>query len=183
MKKIVSFLILLLLLPLCVEARTTTVVVGQGTAAAGGPDAWYYSGAGTDPQGDDAFSDGQFAVDDITIGQGGNITQIGVKLKSGGTGPIKLCLATGSWTMVSGSCKTIATATQNAWNDVTIDTPTAVNTNDVVRVYIFMGGSVYLGYTNTTGGWYGSATYATACTDALPSGDADYDIGVRVYVD
>ena len=149
--------------------------------------AWYYSaGSDTYPNSDAALDTGDDFGSSITVGASGNITKIAMKVVTKGTSNFKILLETPGGTVQE--CQTIANAsiTNAAWNEVTLASPLAVTSSQVVKVWVTVDA------TGQSAFYYGSAgsglfargdTYANFCSTTTAGADVGVGrLGVRVYV-
>jgi hypothetical protein len=184
------FIILLCLLPTLGWAEdrlalTTAIhsAAGFGAAApAGGPDAWY----GPTVTGV-ANESGVALCEQITIGAGGSLTKISLYIDDKQSADIKIALynSDGSALLSAGGTIANASLVNESFNDYTLGTPVAVNTNDVVMVCFRMSATVGYGKDDaaTDAGRYASVTYAAFPAATITDEDADAHIKLRVYVD
>jgi hypothetical protein len=190
MKKLFIILCLLLLCFIPANAGIITVINNSSMAVTGGagPDAWYYS-VGTD--GSDYASSASITNtweigDNITIGQGGSLTKISVKIGTPTEGTdIKIILLynnAGTWTKVE--CGEMLNVTADSWNDFTLVTPYTVTTSQSVMVVAIPSELCGISYATTSGGHYqNSKTYSSYCDLTTITWNNDYSYAVRVYVD
>jgi len=171
-----------------VIAHAKTVMGVDNTAAAGGPDVYYY-GVGSDAYSNQQYWDvNTISGDIITCADAGSITTIGVKGKqTGNTDKVSLYWLDGStWTRVE--CKT-GVATINGWTDATLETPYAVTAGQTVLVcYTTNAGNTGLHATDDAAlGMYKYTSNVNASFDGLGYATiaytADVAGAVRVYVD
>ena len=159
-------------------------------AAAGGPDAWYYTTGWIESTTGTPVSSGwqpqNFAYgNDVVIGQAGTATTISVRMSHSSAGvAIKMALYTAGGTLVAnGTGTTSSAAASGAWVDVTINAAVSAAT-----YYVHVSSATGDGWPHYVSG----ATDGNAITVAyasFPQASATIDVesgnnfGVRVYVD
>jgi hypothetical protein len=157
----------------------------EGSTVAGGgvvgPDQWYYAGGDSDfPTSTSVGVAGRELGNTVTIGQGGTVTKIGVRVS--GTG-ISITIKALDGTTQKDCASIGPISPSNEWIDV--DVNFAVSTDDVITVAV-CNDSAFTLYRRTTGtGHYTTGiTYATYCSEPHTwSDDPNYFYAVRVYVD
>lgn len=168
--------------------------MGFGRSASpsgGGPDLYYYTtGSDSCNTGFQNPEAGWAWGAPITVGAAGNITKVGIKVETKGAADVKMMLlyySDPNWLIHE--CVILVNANINAtsWNDVTLATPYAAGTNQVVRIMCGQTVSYSISYyTNgdLTGGFVDTThAYATFC-DSVPNTFNDWKMmGLRIYVD
>lgn len=172
----------------------TLLINSYRFAAGGGPDTYYYGiGSDTYPSVGTYFWTSQSLGDDITIGAGGTLTKVGMKVDetASAISAVRVTIWTSGTPWVLHECVTLSVpADADGWVDGNLVSPLSVSTSQVVRVIgveeTAASGNLgaYKGATQTGYAVSGRA-YVDGCSSTEPSwgaGDAD-SIAVRVYVD
>jgi hypothetical protein len=185
----------------------TTFAIGQGLtlrnpayvssfkapAAGGGgdgPNTYYYGSAGATPASYVSFSGDWWLGDEIVCTVGGTITKIGVDVANSVATPYNLKFAlytnSSSWTLHEAGI-VILTDSYDAFLDFTLVTGKTVANGETVLVGMTSqetGGNVRLNKGGDTQGWFSSSTgYANMGSTTPIEVAADFEAGVRVYVD
>jgi hypothetical protein len=197
MKKTISILILLILIPMLCFAgalqEKQRQVIAKKNVAGGGPNAWYYSGAGTDSyDGAEAGSPNatEIICNHITYSSSGTITKLGYReYEHTGSDTIKLAIFNTSGSQLNAGCSTNGTVTTE-WNECTLGSPYSWTSGDIYVCAIGAAGITEQIYTNTTGGtckWQSGvyadfpASYSTLTLSNCGSTTKSY--AFKAYVD
>lgn len=176
-----QLLIALLFASLC---RADGQVIGW--PAAGGGTYYYSAGSDSYPNSDGDADTGDSYGAAITAGATGNITTIGVKVATKGTSNFKIMIITPGGAVHE--CQTISNAsvTNGAWTDVTLSTPLAVTSSQVVRIWVTVdatGQTLFNYAAGSSGLLFRSDVYADFCSNsATGSGVGFGPVAVRIKI-
>lgn len=189
-------LILLLLLPSLAwgedYARMNPYVLGAGvSAAADGPNAWYYSCTETptvEPAQDDYanVSTGYAYCGSVVVPTGGSLTKIAFHRPTNDSqdSPFKLGIYDTSGNYQTGMTCTIPSTTSNGWLECSLGSPVAISAA-TYRICAVADPGHYFSYNNDFHGYYDStAPYADFPEASYAQGQYDlHCLSGKLYVD
>lgn len=164
----------------------------SGLAAAGGADAWYYSGGGA--YDDNSYTDGDYNFSvivgggKIVLGGGGAITKVAIKTNDPQENNYKVSISQANSTTLH-ECYTFVDPSGAGWHEGTLSSPlTGVSATDYVYINVMVDsttGKLCYDTDDTGEGIYKtSCSYASMCYDPVKNDvDNTWTQGVKVYVD